>query len=144
MPPWLCNSTQPQHTLQIFADHYGPRHSMKIQLIWDCNHKGSYTLVSPYLNIAAGISYSSFIPVSTRQLAASSLSKGISISIFTWALVLMGLKLATSCTASEPCIDWANFTAWWSWSTGTIDVKFGLWGKSLKSWLDCIKSRRPS
>ena len=25
MPPWLCNSMQPQHTLQLFTDHYGLR-----------------------------------------------------------------------------------------------------------------------
>ena len=24
MPSWLCSATQPKHTLQMFADHYGP------------------------------------------------------------------------------------------------------------------------
>ena len=28
LPCWLCNSKQPQHALQIFADHYGPRHTI--------------------------------------------------------------------------------------------------------------------
>ena len=32
-----------------------------------CNHKGSCTLFKPYLTIAAGISSSSFVRVSTRQ-----------------------------------------------------------------------------
>ena len=46
-----------------------------------CNHKGSCTLFRPYLTIAARISSSSFVRVSTRQLAASSLSKGISSTL---------------------------------------------------------------
>ena len=46
-----------------------------------CNHKGSCTLFRPYLTIAAGISSSNFIWVSTRQLAVSSLSKGISSTL---------------------------------------------------------------
>ena len=51
----------------------------EIPLIRDCcNHKGSSTQVSPYLTIAAGISSSSFVRVSMKQLAVSSLSKGIS------------------------------------------------------------------
>ena len=51
-------------------------------LIRDCrNHKGSCTLFWPYLTIAAGISSSSFVRVSTRQLAVSSLSKGISSTL---------------------------------------------------------------
>ena len=51
-------------------------------LIRDCfNHKGSCTLFRPYLTIAAVISSSSFVRVSTRQLAASSLSKGISSTL---------------------------------------------------------------
>ena len=43
-----------------------------------CNHKGSCTLFRPYSTIAARISSSSFIQVCMRQLAVSSLSKGIS------------------------------------------------------------------
>ena len=43
-----------------------------------CNHMGNCTLVGSYLTIAARISSWSFIQVSTRQLAVSSLSKGIS------------------------------------------------------------------
>ena len=50
--------------------------------IRDCfNHKGSCTLFRPYLTIAAGISSSSFVQVSTRQLAVSSLLKGISSTL---------------------------------------------------------------
>ena len=45
-----------------------------------CNHKGSCTLFRPYLTIAARIS-SSFVRVSTRQLAGKSLSKGISSTL---------------------------------------------------------------
>ena len=43
-----------------------------------CNHKGSCTLFRPYLTIATGINFSSFVQVPTRQLAVSSLSRGIS------------------------------------------------------------------
>ena len=51
-------------------------------LIRDCfNHKGSCTLFRPYLTIAAGISSSSFVRVSTRQLAVNSLSKRISSTL---------------------------------------------------------------
>ena len=86
-------------------------------LIRDCfNHKGSCTQYIPYLTIADGISSSSFVRVSTRQLAVSSLSKGISSTLSTLnffstrALVLTGLELANSRTQSERRIDWANLT----------------------------------
>ena len=83
-------------------------------LIRDCfNHKGSCTLFRPYLTIAAGISSSSFVRVSTRQLAVSSLSKGISSTLIFHelrALVLTGLELATSRTQSERRIDWSILT----------------------------------
>ena len=48
-----------------------------------CNHKGGggCTLFRPYITIASGISSSSFIRVSTKQLAVSSLSKGISSTL---------------------------------------------------------------
>ena len=49
-------------------------------LIRDC-FKGRCTLFRPYSTIAAGISSSSFVRVSTRQLAVSSLSKGISSTL---------------------------------------------------------------
>ena len=44
-----------------------------------CNHKGRCTLFRPYLT--AGISSSSFVGVSTRQSAVSSLSKGLSSTL---------------------------------------------------------------
>ena len=76
-----------------------------------CNHKGSCTPIKPYLNIAAEISSSSFVRVSERQLAVSSLSKGISSTLnFMRALVLTGLELATSRTQNERRIDGANLT----------------------------------
>ena len=51
MPPWLCNSTRSQYTLQMFTDRYSPRHTIPWNTINRdcCNHKGSCTLVSPYL-----------------------------------------------------------------------------------------------
>ena len=82
--PLLCNSIRPQHTLQMFADHCGPKDKPYHEkpLIRDCfNLKGSCTLFRPYVTIAAGISPSSFVRVSTRQLAVSSLSKGISSTL---------------------------------------------------------------
>ena len=110
--PWLCNSTRPQHTLQMFADHCSPRQTIPWEpLIWDCcNHKGGCTLFKQQSTIAAGISLC-FVRVSSRQLAVSSLSKGISskLIIFTRALVLTGLELTTSRTQSECCIVWPTW-----------------------------------
>ena len=76
-------------------------------LIRDCfNHKGSCTLFKPYLTIAAGISSSSFVRVSTRQLAVSSLSKGISSTIFffTRALVLTGPAHSLTLSQFSVCL----------------------------------------
>ena len=42
MPPWLCNSMWPQHTLQMFADHFGPRETIP----WD-TIKQELRLVQP-------------------------------------------------------------------------------------------------
>ena len=54
----------------------------ELPLIGDCcNHKGSFTLVSPYLIIVAGIISLSFVRVSTRQLAVNSSSKGNSSTL---------------------------------------------------------------
>ena len=54
----------------------------KKPFIRDCfNYKGSCTLFRPFLTIAARISSSSFVWVSTRQSAVSSLSKGISSTL---------------------------------------------------------------
>ena len=76
-----------------------------------CNHKGSCTLFRSYLTIAARISSSSFVQVSTRQLTVSSCPREFQAhSILTRALVLTGLELATSRTQSECRIDWANLT----------------------------------
>ena len=33
LPPWFCNSTLPQHTLQIFPDQYWTRHIIKQGLL---------------------------------------------------------------------------------------------------------------
>ena len=46
-----------------------------------CKFKGSCTLFRPYMNITTRISSLSFVRVSTRQLAASSLSKGNSSTL---------------------------------------------------------------
>ena len=82
--PLLCNSTQRLSTLYRCSlttmAQDKPYHEKS--LIRDCfNHKGSCTLFRPYLTIAAGISSSSFVRLSTRQLAVSSLSKGISSAL---------------------------------------------------------------
>ena len=79
----------------------------EIPLLRDCcNHKGSCTLVH-ILPSQLG----SAPRVSTRQLAVSSLFKGIlAHSVFLRASVLAGLELATSHTESERRINWANLT----------------------------------
>ena len=112
--PPTCNSTRPQHTLQMFADHYGPRQTIPWETINQglLQPQGELNPIQTILTIAAGISSSSFVRVSTRQLAVGSLSKGISSTLnFTRAMVLTGLELATSRTQSERRIDWANLTA---------------------------------
>ena len=78
-----CTSTWPQHTSQMFADHYGPRQTIPWETINRglLQPQGKLYLFRPYLIIAARISSSSFVRVSTRQLAVSSLSKGISSTL---------------------------------------------------------------
>ena len=75
--PLLCNSTQPQYTLQMFADHFDQKtnHTMRNHLIRDCsNHKGSWYPIQTIINHCSS---SSFLRVSTRHLAISSVSKRI-------------------------------------------------------------------
>ena len=79
-----CNSTQPHHTLQMFADHCGPRQTIP----WETTNQGLlqpqgdlYPIQTIFNHPSWGNSSSSFVPVSTRQLAASSLSKGISSTL---------------------------------------------------------------
>ena len=91
--------------------HDKPYH--KKPLIRDCcNHKRSCTVFRPYQTIAAGISSSSFVRVSTRQLAASSLSKGISSTPnFQESNGTGGTRTSNLSHPSERGIDWANLTA---------------------------------
>ena len=82
--PWLNNSMWPQHTLQMFADHFGPRQTILFETINQGllqPKKGCCTLVSSYLIIATGISSFSFVQVFTTQVVVSSLSKGISSTL---------------------------------------------------------------
>ena len=71
MPPWLCNSTWPRQTLQMFPDHCGPGHTIP----WNTINQGllnlaqgSCTLFKPYLTITARISSLSFVQVSSELL----------------------------------------------------------------------------
>ena len=81
--PLTCNSTRPQHTLQMFADRYGPRQTIPWETINQglLQPQGELYPIQTILSIAAGISSSSFVRVSTRQLAVTSLSKGISSTL---------------------------------------------------------------
>ena len=113
--PWLVIPHMwPQHTLQMFADHYGPKQTIPWETINQglLQPQGELYPIQTILTITAGISSSSFVRVSTRQLAASSLSEFEAHSIFTRAMVLTGLELATSHTHSECRINWANLTYW--------------------------------
>ena len=75
--PWLSNSTWPQALSTLYRCSLStmaqdkPHHEKPS--VRDC-----CTLFGPYSTVTAGISSSSFVQVSTRQLAVSSLSKGIS------------------------------------------------------------------
>ena len=82
------------------------------QLIRGCyNDKGSCNLFRPYSTIVVGISSSSFVQISTRQLSVNSLSREFqALSIFTRALVLTGLELTTSHKQRERHIKWDNFS----------------------------------
>ena len=72
-----------------------------IPLIRDCcNHKGSCTLFRPYLTIAAGISSSSFVRVSTRQWWIPCLMEFQADSIF-----MQGCQFSCNCRNSCNLID---------------------------------------
>ena len=74
--------------------------------------QGALYPIQTIINHSSRTSSSSFIRISTRQLAVSSLSKGILSTLnFTRALDLTGRGLETSRTESENRIDWANLTA---------------------------------
>ena len=126
--PLFCNSMRPQYTLQMFTDHFGPRQTIPCYekpLIRDCcNRKGSCTQFLSYLTIAAGISSSSFVWVSTKQLAVSSLSKGISST----------LKFHESIgTDGTPCmyvvgVECGHKLLWWR--TADVSSNQKLWKKT--------------
>ena len=85
-------------------------HTMRNHLIRDCcNHKGMLYPIQTIINHPSRDQ----LRVSTRQLAVSSLSKGISSTLnFHLSMELTGLKLATSCTKSECHTDWAILPAY--------------------------------
>ena len=100
----------------MLADHYGPRQTIPWETILNrdcCNHKGSCTLLNHIKPSQPGsapqVLYKfvqdnwQWVPC-PREFQAH--------SIFTRALVLTGLKLATFRTQSERRIDWANLTAY--------------------------------
>ena len=99
---------RPQHTLNTCSlttlAHDKSYHEKP--LIRDCcNHEGSCTLFRSYLTVAAGISSSSFVWVSRRQLAVSFLSKGISSTLnFHKSMVLTGLELATTLASKASAV----------------------------------------
>ena len=115
LSPLLYNSTWPQHTLHVFAEHWPTvNHTMRNYLIRDCwNHKGCCTLFRQKSTIAAGISSSSFVQVSTRQLAVSSLSKGISSTLSFYESI--GTDRTQTRNLSERCVGWANLTTYKYW-----------------------------
>ena len=76
MPPWLCNP-HGSSTLWLFTDHCGPRNTIPI---YTCIASYSDCCISVwYINSSTvRITSPSFGQVSTRQLAVSSLTKGLS------------------------------------------------------------------
>ena len=89
----FCNSTQPQHTLQMFSDHCGP----KTNITWETINQG---LLQPQgeLSIQTIINNRSQDQLlefrtsfSGKQLAVSSLSEGISGTINSRALELANI-----------------------------------------------------
>ena len=100
MPPWLCNSKWLQHTLQMFTDHYDPRHTIQWKTIKEglMQPQGELYPCLSILNHRNRDQLLEFCTSSMRQLAVNSLSKGIQPHpIFTKALLLKGLELTTSC-----------------------------------------------
>ena len=82
--PLLCNYTRPQHTLLMFADNCGPRQTIP----WETINQGTASTTRgavPYSDhiqpSQPGSAPRGFVWVSTRQLAVSSLSKGISSTL---------------------------------------------------------------
>ena len=86
IPPWLCNTTRPQQTLQMFADHYSPRHT----ILWNTIKQGLLQLQGelypsqPLLTIATRINSSSFVRVSMRQLAVNSIQENFKHTRYSW------------------------------------------------------------
>ena len=83
MPPDLCNSTWPQHTLQMFADHFGPRQTTPWETINQglLQPQGELYPTQTIFNHRSWDKLLEFRKVSTRQLAASSVSKRISSTL---------------------------------------------------------------
>ena len=108
--PCFCNSTRPQHTLQMFADYCGPRQAIP----WETINQG---LLSPQGELHP--IQTMFNHRSQDQLLefCKSFYETISMQwvpcpgefkahlIFTRALVLTGLNLVTCRTLSERRID---------------------------------------
>ena len=113
MPSWLCNSMWPQHTLQMFADHYGPR----LTIPWNTINQGllqpqgELYPSQPIFNHRSWHHLLKFRMTFLETISSQFLVQGnFKHTVYTRALVLTGLKLATTHSASEYCIDWANLT----------------------------------
>ena len=76
--PRLCNSMQPQHTLQMFADHYSSRQTIPWETINQglLQPQGELYPIQTIINHPSRDQLLEFVRVSMRQLAVSSLSEG--------------------------------------------------------------------
>ena len=84
MPPWLGNFMRPQHTWQMFPDHYGPKHTIPWNTINQglLQPQGELYPRQPIFNHHGRGQLLKFQRVPTRQLAVSSLSKPMSSTLY--------------------------------------------------------------
>ena len=103
--PWICNSTRPQHTLQMFANYCDPRQTIP----WETINLGLLQPQEKLYPIQTMLNHRSrdqLPEFRTRQLAVSSSFKGISSALnFHESTGTDGTRTRTQ---SERRIDWAN------------------------------------
>ena len=111
----LCNSKRPQHTLQMFVDHCGPRQT----ITWETINQGLLQPQGELYPIQTIFNHrsrdqllefrTSFYETISSEFLVLGNFKHTQFSREHWSLT--GLELATSRTQSERRIDWANLTA---------------------------------
>ena len=138
--PLTCNSTWPQHTLQMFADHCGPRQTIPWETINQglLQPQGELYPIQTIFNHRSRDQLLEFRTSFYETISSLFLVQGNFKHTQFSRLALTGFKLATSRTQSERRIDWANFTV--SWHT-YLDMWFSKWSMKLEINSSTFKDR---